>query len=279
MRALMSAFLLFLLVTSTIQADKPLKIDLNLEENEFGVSFLPMKSGEVAILHLSNGEHYLINSGPITEKKALYSFLDFFNIKEIKGMIVTDELEWHPKMVAALQKDFKIGEIFIGDQWNRLDKISQQFQVRTWKHGDMFEFSNHLVLKVLYEGAVQEEGLDFAIQFFKHRFLWLSSNSVNSENVLLDDTLKDVSVVKIPVFTKAKAMSEKLLKHIDPQTAILYRSKEKMMNSELLESIHETWIDLYLTGQHGLISIKFNQHNYEVITLDHESNSNILEEE
>ncbi|TMU86785.1 hypothetical protein FGG79_01155 [Bacillus sp. BHET2] len=269
MRVILTVMLLFLLAHSAAYGMKVPQVDLHVSTEEYAISFLPVLKGEVAVLHLASGENYLINTGPLEERKQLYYYLNQLHINSIKGMVITEKSEVHEKMISELMKKFSVNEIIVGESLAPF--ISKQLvqHVHTVQQDQTYAFSKELIMNVLHEGSDKGEGMDFSITFFHHRFLWLSSQSIHAEDALLTKPLQTVNIVKIPLHSKAESMSHQLLEHIDPQTAILYRSKERLLNGEMLEAINEAWVDLYLTGQHGLIAVKFNKRNYEVLTFDH----------
>ncbi|MCR8846913.1 hypothetical protein NQ095_00730 [Rossellomorea sp. SC111] len=270
MRVILLVMLSFLLMLSDAYGMKVPKVDLNVSQEEYAISFLPVQKGEVAVLHLSSGEHYLINTGSYKDRRQLYYYFNQIHIDNIKGLIITEKSEVDEKMIAELVKKFGIEEIVVGKSLEPF--MPKQFSrfIHTIQEDKTFTFSDELTIKAVHEGNEKREGLDFSITFFQHRFLWLSSQSSHAEGILLRKPLKSVNIVKLPVHAKTEGMSHELLKHVDPQTAILYRSKERLLNSDMLEAINEAWIDLYLTGQHGLIAVKFNRRNYEVLTFDQE---------
>lgn len=270
MRVILTVMLSFLLVISNAYGMKVPQVDLHVSHEEYAISFLPVLKGEVAVLHLGSGENYLINTGPLEECKELYYYLNQIQIDNIKGLIITEKSEVHEKMIDELVRKFNVGEIVVGKSLAQFipGKVSQITHIID--EDQTYTFSKELTMNIVHEGSGKGEGLDFSITFFHHRFLWLSSQSSHSEGVLLAKPLKSVNIVKVPIHSKAESMSNHLLKHIDPQTAILYRSKERLLNGEMLEAMNEAWIDLYLTGQHGLITVKFNKRNYEVLTFDQE---------
>jgi beta-lactamase superfamily II metal-dependent hydrolase len=268
MRGVISALLLFLFFSPSVHGIKVPELDLNLAENEYAISFLPLKNGEVAVLHLAAGENYLINTGPRTQVRELYYYLDQINIQEIKGIIITEEAEIYQDTLQTLIKKYSINEIMAGSSISELLLKIDASGLKSLKEGDIHQLSLELNLEVIHDGNDKQEGLDFSLTFFNHRFLWLSSQSKHAEGVFMTKPLENVNIVKIPLHSKTECISDPLIKHIDPQTALLYRSKKKLLNGDLLEAINEAWIDLYLTGQHGLITIKFNKNNYEVLTFE-----------
>ncbi|MFL8937009.1 hypothetical protein ACKA06_09435 [Rossellomorea oryzaecorticis] len=268
MKGVISALLLFLLFSPPVHGIKVPELDLNLAENEYAISFLPLKSGEVAVLHLAAGDNYLINTGPRSQVRELYYYLDQININEIKAVIITEQAEIYEDTLLKLRKKYSIAEIMAGASFSEPLMEAEMAGLKSLKEGDRYRLSPELDLEVIHDGNEKQEGLDFSLTFFNHRFLWLSSQSKHAEGVFMTKPLKNVNIVKIPLHSKTECISDPLIKHIDPQTALLYRSKEKLLNGDLLEAINEAWIDLYLTGQHGLITIKFNKSNYEVLTFE-----------
>ncbi|MCA1063155.1 hypothetical protein LCL98_06885 [Rossellomorea aquimaris] len=270
MRVSFTVLISFFLVISNTHGMRVPQVDLNVSHEEYAISFLPVLKGEIAVLHLAGGDNYLINTGPEAMRNQLYYYLNQLQINDIKGMIITEKNEVHSEMIAELWKKYSIEQIIVGQSLENAIPDNDAYNIYTLRDNQSYSLSKELALNVIHEGSGDGEGLDFSITFFHHRFLWLSSQSAHSEEVLMTKPLKNVNIVKIPLHSKAENISHRLLKHIDPQTALLYRSKERLLNGEMLEAINEAWIDLYLTGQHGLISIKLNKRNYEVLTFDQE---------
>jgi beta-lactamase superfamily II metal-dependent hydrolase len=268
MRVVIWVMLLFILVIPVSYGVKVPDLDLNLSQNEYAISFLPLKRGEVAVLHLPSGENFLINTGPLSQIEELFYYLNQINIKEIRAIILTEEAEIYTDTLTELRKKYSIDQLIAGNSFSGMLVKNKEAKIENLKEGETYPLSSELALEVIHEGNEKQEGLDFSLTFFQHRFLWLSSQSKHAEEVFLTKPLKNVNIVKIPLHSRTECISDPLIKHIDPQTALLYRSKEKLLNGDLLEAINEAWIDLYLTGQHGLISIKFNKNNYEVLTFE-----------
>ncbi|WP_201713293.1 hypothetical protein [Rossellomorea arthrocnemi] len=268
MRVILSVMLLFLLIISNAYGMKVPKVNLHVSQDEYAISFLPVQKGEVAVLHLASGDHYMINTGSFKDRNQLYYYFNQLHIDNIKGLIITEKSEVDERMIAELVEKFSIEEIVVGKSLEPDMPTLVSRIVHPVQEDQTYTFSDELSMRVVHDGNERREGLDFSITFFHHRFLWMSSQSSHSEGVLLSKSLKNVNIVKIPVHSKSESMSQRLLEHVDPQTAILYRSKERLLNGDMLEAINEEWIDLYLTGQHGLIAVKFNKRNYEVLTFD-----------
>ncbi|WP_100402481.1 hypothetical protein [Bacillus sp. FJAT-42315] len=250
MRMLFAVCLLIctLLNSSYVAAET---IDLNLKENELAITFLPLSDGEAAFLHTADGQHYLINTGTKESRPQIFSYMKKFAINQLSGLVITETQEELPPFIAQLKKDYQLSRIYGADM-----------QV-----GEVKQLQPGLELEILYNGIKQKEGIDFSIKHFDSRFLWLSSASTRAEKRLLKEELKDINIVKTPNFGQNDSMSYSLLTHIDPQTAIIFTKKESLPGGELMEMLHQMWIDVYYTKQHGLIMIKCNKIGYEVLTI------------
>ncbi|RIW33121.1 hypothetical protein D3H55_12110 [Bacillus salacetis] len=259
----------FLSSEGNILAAEP-QVDLKLKPEEFALSFLPFAKGEVAIIHLPGGINYLVNTGETDQVNNLEAILDKFGIKKIKGIIITDQKEYHPDSLSKIIEKWGAEEILTGSELvGRFGSRDQRFHAL--RKGEKLSLNQEVAINVMFEGNGNDEGLDFTVTSLPHRFLWMTSHSPAAEDSLINEKLSDVNILKVPLYDKTELLSERLLTHIDPQTAIFYREKKKFIHTDLLELFHESWIDVYFTGQHGLITIKFNENNYEVITFPEEN--------
>jgi beta-lactamase superfamily II metal-dependent hydrolase len=272
MRCMLAAILMVMFFLSSggnIIAAAP-KVDLKLKSGEFALTFLPFKKGEVGIIHLPQGINYLINSGEPEQLKDLSSILKQYGIERITGILVTDIKEYHPESLKAIMKKWGAEEILTGTML-AAQLTDPDLKVHALNKGEKVALNEKVSIDVMYEGYQANEGFDFTVTSLPHRFLWLSSHSSIAEDSLINEQLSNVNILKVPLYDKTELLSERLLNHIDPQTAIFYREKKKFINTDVLELFHESWIDVYFTGQHGLITIKFNKDNYEVITFPEEN--------
>ncbi|MGM7635355.1 hypothetical protein [Bacillus sp. Hm123] len=226
-------------------------IDLNLKENELAMTFLPLSDGEAAFLHTADGQHYLINTGTKESRSQIFSYMKKFSIDKLSGLVITERQEELAPFIARLKKEYQLSQVYGTDM----------------KADEMKQLQPGVELEILYNGIKWKEGIDFSIKYFDSRFLWLSSASVRAEKHLLKEELKDINIVKTPKFARNDSMSYSLLTHIDPQTAIIFTKKENLPGGELMEMLHQMWIDIYYTKQHGLIMIKYNKVGYEVLTI------------
>ncbi|MFK2824185.1 hypothetical protein QYG89_00570 [Bacillus sp. B190/17] len=241
-------------------------VHLNLKADEFALSFLPLTDGEAAILHTADGRHYLINTGYKGTGAEIFRYMNQFQIRTLDGLIITEKKYWQEPIIHQLVKKRKLKKVISGLP------MQGTFQedgliYEEWKEGDLRKLGPGVHLVVLYSGLKKGEGLDFSIKHYDSRFLWMSSASPSAEKKMFTHSLKDSNIVKIPMFGKRGSISYSLLTHIDPQTAVLFKQKKRHPDGELMEMLHQMWIDIYYTEQHGLFTIKFTKEGYEIFSV------------
>lgn len=240
-------------------------IHLNLEEEEFALSFLPLSDGEAAFLHTADGRHFLINTGHPDSEAEILQYMDRFRISKLDGLILTEKKYWRTSFIKELMTKRKLKKVFtswpLPARWRHSRLAHEQ-----WKEGKIQEIGRDVRIQVLHNGRGKNEGLDFSIKYYDSRFLWMSSASKPAEKALLSHSLKDSNIIKVPNFGEARSLSRDLLMHIDPQTAILFKQKAGHPDEKLMETLHQMWIDVYYTDQHGLLIIKFTKAGYELFT-------------
>lgn len=241
-------------------------IHLHLEEEEFALSFLPLSDGEAAFLHTSDGRHFLINTGHKGTGAEIFQYMNRFQIQELAGLIITEKKYWRESFIEELMKKRKLKKVFTGwalpANWH-----GSRLTHEKWQAGDLREISPGVRVSVLHNGLEKNEGLDFSIRHYGSRLLWLSSASKLAEKKMLALPLKDSNILKIPKFGEQDSLSNDLLIHIDPQAAVLFKQKANYPDERLMEMLHEMWIDVYYTGQHGILIIKFTKGGYELFSL------------
>ncbi|MDZ5473228.1 ATP-dependent DNA helicase [Bacillus sp. 31A1R] len=253
------------------------KIDLNLKTNELAVTFLSLSNGESILIQHSNGENILINTGGSGTEEELRKLFELYNVNKISTVILTnvaansENLSWvlqnyDVKQMIAGGSTIKHFETFL----NKDEDVSYHI----WSSGTKQQILPGLNTEVLFEGNGENEGMDLSIQFLRHRLLIMTSSSDRAMTKLLTQQLADVNIVKIADFARENVITDELIKHIDPQIAIVFHSKIVKPSSDLFKSLQAAWIDVYYTKKHGTVTMKFTDVNYEVITISNNGELN-----
>ncbi|KKB38384.1 ComEC/Rec2 family competence protein [Bacillus thermotolerans] len=241
-------------------------IDLRLDKDEIAISFLPLSDGEAALLQTGNGGQFLINTGEKNSRKEIFYYMAKLQIRQLDGLIVTEKKYWHEMFIEQLADNRGLKKVITAWPVDE-EKRDSRLAYERWVPGEIYDLGSEASLQPLYYGEGDDEGLDFSIRHRQSRFLWMSSASSLSEQEMLAQSLKDSNILKLPQFGKKDSLSYNLLTHIDPQSAILFKSKVDYPDDELLEVLHQTWIDVYYTDQQGLIIIKFTRDGYSILTI------------
>lgn len=243
-------------------------VDLNLKRNEIAFTFLSLSDGEAALIQHGSGENVLINTGGINTSPELERQLALFKVKRITKLIVTapEGLE-NLKNVA---EKYKVDEIVVGKRSQGgfgFTNGKSSTKVSKWEQGAKYELLPEFTARVIYDGDGEDEGIDLSFQYFHHQLFYITSTSQGSEQKFLAEDLRKVNIVKIPNYAGKQSFSEMLIEHLDPQIAIIFKSKAVKPSPDLVEMLHEAWIDVYFTKQHGTVTIKLTDSNYDVITI------------
>ncbi|WP_335869687.1 hypothetical protein [Bacillus sp. 2205SS5-2] len=255
-------WLICLLWVSTLPANAAEKtmIDFKVEENEVVFSYLPLDSGECAILHLPNNRNFLINAGVKEDEEEIFQFLRQFHIEKLDGILLTSMV--NSTTIQNLQKKYGMEELVLLAPLT-INAKSLFLKQTTISKGEKWSIDEGVEIEVNYEG----EGVNFLIKFHNHELFWMENLNENIEGIHLNQELQKVNILKLPLWSKSYFVSDKFIHHLDAQTAVIGNNGTVIKkNEDLLEAFYETWVDVYFTKQNGLISIKFNKNNYEVLT-------------
>ncbi|ESU30388.1 hypothetical protein G3A_22620 [Bacillus sp. 17376] len=243
-------------------------VDVNLKRNELAFTFLAISDGEAALIQHANGENILVNTGGNGTFKELEQLLALFHVNDLSTIILTANAG-QENLEQLIQK-YNVSRIFTGKAGNQVlaeASIPTEVKVQSWKQGELLKLMPGLTAEVIFNGSEENEGTDISFQFFHHQIFYVSSASHASEQAFLAEPLKNVNIVKLPFFAAKGSFSDLLIKHLDPQLAVIFKSNSIKPDPDLVEMLHEAWIDVYFTKQHGTVTIKLTDSTYDVITI------------
>ncbi|MCM3122168.1 MULTISPECIES: ATP-dependent DNA helicase [unclassified Mesobacillus] len=243
-------------------------VDVNLKRDELAFTFLALSDGEAALIQYATGENILVNTGGKGTMKELERLLALFHVKNISTVILTSSSEM--ENLEELIRKYDVGKVVSGKAGETalMEKgIPAGVKVEQWKQGDLRKLLPGLTAEVVFDGDKETEGTDISFQFFHHQIFYISSASRHSEQAFLAEPLRNVNIIKLPAYGAKGSFSDLLIEHMDPQLAIIFKSNSIKPDPDLVEMLHEAWIDVYFTKQHGTVTIKFTQSTYDVITI------------
>lgn len=245
-------------------------IDLKLKSDELAFTFFSLSDGEASLLHHGNDEKVLINTGGPGTEEELKKLLELYGVNRISAIILTDEELYNVASLKWLIEDFGVKEIIAYDSAVselRAENGISDLSLHAWNQNFKQQLFPGLLAEVLYAGNESGEGMDISFTFARHRVLFMNSTSPKSKHFLIKKELSNVNIVKLPAFGRNDSISEEMIKHLDPQIAILFYKPSIKHDSDLFGLLNDAWVDVYYTRKHGTVTIKFTDINYELFTI------------
>ncbi|MCM3617336.1 hypothetical protein M3936_07085 [Sutcliffiella horikoshii] len=242
------------------------KIDLNLSENEIAFTFLDLSQGESTLIQSNTGDNILFNTGGPEAGEELLYYLDIYGVDKLKAVIVTNETGEYIGNLNSIVKNIEVERIILPDP--SFDSTLQT-QEEVWNTGEITELFNGLTCEVLSKGNKESHfAMDLLLEFRGTNILYMTSAEKEVERNLMEKKeLSMVNILKVGDFGNPSGTTEAFLDECDPQVAIVFHKNEQKGVSDVLERLHETWMDIYQTRQVGNISVKARDHDYQVFTI------------
>jgi beta-lactamase superfamily II metal-dependent hydrolase len=242
------------------------KINLNLSKDEIAFTFFDLSQGESTLIQSSTGDNILLNTGGPEAGEELLYYLDIYGVDELKTVIVTSETDEYIGNLQSVVKNVQVHNIVLPDA--SMDSPLQMKNV-TWAEGDMTQLFEGLNCELLSKGNKDDHfTMDILLEYKGTNILYMTSAMEKVENKLMEK--KDLSVVnilKVGDFGNPSGTTEAFLEECDPQVAIVFYKDDQKGITDVLERLHETWMDIYQTRQVGNISVKAKDHDYQVFTI------------
>jgi competence protein ComEC len=263
----MASLKLFLLIYSLLTsfslgifAEEPLdravkKIDLQLEGEEMAVVCLPLTNGEAMLMKHAAGPTILVNTGGAGTEKQIQTWLNRLHVHKIDTILLTNVHRDFSFRFSSYKEKYHVKQVIAG--------INRRGVTSVWKEGE-----HHALLPNLMVDVLADDGGDLTLRFQYGRLclLYMASDDAAIEKRLMKIALKDVNVLKIANFAQHNHLSVSLLKHIDPQAAIIFHKDGVQPDQQLLEKFYKLWIDMYQVHQTGILMMKCDLSHYEIIT-------------
>ncbi len=255
---------------SASSIEKVESIHLNLKDHEIAVTFLGLHDGEATLIQGSNGENIMVNLGGKETCSELREMLKTYGVKEISTLVITNRQNLFLDQLTQIISKYKVKKLISTPEIvNELINMASPFaevEVIPWKEGTRQKLLPDLAAEVLFSGEGETEGLDFTLQFFKHRLFLMTSSSDYVEEHLVKKNLDDITIFKVPNGAMENSLSKKLIQNVNPQISILFESEQHQPDPEIIYDLQDTWSEVLYTKKHGTITIKFTENNYEVFT-------------
>ncbi|CAH0345516.1 hypothetical protein [Bacillus sp. CECT 9360] len=239
------------------------KIDLNLTDNEYAMTFFALDQGDAAIIQ-GKDSTILINTGPATASAELKAWLTLYDVKKIDAVILTKTAENLPDIVA----DYDVTRVIAGKKMQEdVSSVLSDFpevEINSWSLEQSKEMvMDGIEISVVHENDTEGSELDLSIKIQDKQLLYLTSSSEELKNKLMKLDASGIHLIKAPI----KGLSFDVAKHLDPQAVILYERYEKKAEKEMIQKFHELWIEVFNTAEQGTVTAKFTENNHEIFPI------------
>lgn len=246
-------------------------INLKLKDHEMAVSFLGLTNGEATLIQGPNDENILVNTGGESVESELDEWLQFYGVKEINSLILTNKQGLNESQINHLISKYFIKEIVttreISNQLSAYFHGANLIPIKVWGEGTSKQILPEVLANVQFAGNEQDEGLDFTLKFYKHRLFFMTSYSPRSQEMLMKKNLGDINVFKVPTMVEDNSLSEKLIHTVNPQISILFSAEKNSPDIDMIQDLQDSWSEVYFTKKQGTVTIKFTESNYEVFNI------------
>ncbi|RFU69120.1 hypothetical protein [Bacillus sp. V59.32b] len=237
------------------------KIDLNLTDNEYAMTFFALDQGETAIIQ-GKDSTILINTGA-AEAVELKAWLRLYDVKKIDAVILTKPAENLQDIVA----DYDIRRVIAGEKTQEDVRSAlndfPEVEISSWSEQSKDMVLNEIEISVVHENDTDRSELDLLIKIHDKRLLYITSSSEELKNKLMKVDASGIHLIKAPV----KGLSFDVAKHLDPQAVILHERYEKKAEKEMIQKFHELWIEVFNTAEQGTVTAKFTENNHEIFPI------------
>lgn len=244
------------------------RVNLKLSDNEIAITFLALSNGEATLIQHAEAGNILLNTGGPGTREELKELLRMYNITDLHSVIMTNDQKEYNHNLDWVVSNYSVDEVIVGSESPRLVAKLNYPKVTYWGVGEHYELLPNLIVHVVHEHHnARQNGIDISLKYGNHHILYMSSADITIERALAKLDLKDVNILKVADFASNIGTSQTLLDSVDPQVAVIFKKKGSLPSQDVLERLHDTWIDIYQTSQYGNVSIKFGPNKYDIITI------------
>lgn len=250
-----------------------------LGEGEMLVSFFPLSVGEATLIQFFNRDTYLIDTGSEESSEELIFLLHQHGVQKIKGIFLINVCEEHIGGLKMLMDQFEVESILLPELTYSTYLLSIPSHITIHQLSANDEWALYPNVKITVMGpseplslSPQVNSLVFQLHHQDIQFLFTGDIDLNMEERLIHQFHLSSEILKVSDFGSNFASSPSFIKAVDPHIGIIFSNNPEMYNvsDDVLERLHESWIDVYIPKKHGEVQIFSNGIDYEVEIIKNE---------
>lgn len=264
----------------TIKIEDPVASEDESQFHGLIINFLKLPDGESSIVRLPNGKTMLIDTGSEQDVSTIQKELAARKITRLDYVVISSDLPNHAGGYAKLAQAIQIETVLLPKltaySIRQSVPIEKEMRVVLLAAGDTLTLDAGVSMFVLHPSenlllAPQDNSLVFQIIHDKIHFLFTGGIGEEAEERLLVLQKKQLpsEIIKVAEQGSSQSSSQPFLTAVDPQVAVIQTGKSleamKDNEEEIVERLHESWAETYITSQQGTITLLSSGNDYRVL--------------
>lgn len=272
--------LIICLLTMVQLAFMPVLAFGKTDNSTFEIKFIDVGQGDAALIKC-DGHYMLIDGGPSNASSTIYSILKKEKIDKLDYMIATHPDADHIGGLSGALNYAKVEKCFCSvtqhdtKTFNSLLKYlaKQKVSITVPQSGDTFNLGGANIT-ILGPGSKADDtnnsSIVVKVEYGNNYFLFMGDAEAEEEAQIINKwkNLK-CDVIKIGHHGSASSTSDKLLKSVKPQYAIISVGIDNAYghpDQSALDRLNKAAVEIYRTDQHGDITIVSDGKSIEITT-------------
>lgn len=247
-------------------------LPIGQDAQEIAVHFLAISQGESTLIQGTDGFTMLVDAGSAKSGSELADLLEQNHILKIDALVLTGDMDHHVGGADKILERFPVDQVLVPKLIKETILREIHIPVRkleTIQEGQTLEWPQ-FKMRILHPAeplslSPQANSLVFQLIHGDVKFLFTSDINEAAENELLQKYNVKSQILKVSDSGSNQASSPAFLEKVDAHAAIIFKNQTVAEGvDEVVERLHETWIDIYQTKNHGTISIFSDGEDYRI---------------
>ncbi len=258
-----------------VAAVQPNSAELSEKQDFHGmtVQFLAISEGEATLITFSQGYTLLIDAGSAKSGDEVADFLEQNHVKKIDLLVLTGDMDEHIGGANEILSQFPVEQVMLPAAIKETITDEVQAPMRSVlavEEGEAYPLPQEAKIRILHPGdplSLTPQANSLVLQLIHGNIKWLFTSDITEEveHELMEKYNLKSQFLKVSDSASNLASSPQFLKKVDPHAAVIFSDDEKVIGfDEVLERLHETWIDVYQTKNHGTIRVLSDSKDYRI---------------
>ena len=248
------------------EVNRSVKPESVKEKSKLTIQFIDVGQADAALVKC-DGHYMLIDGGDKSSSQKMYSLLSKDDIDELDIVVATHVHDDHIGGLSGAL-NYAAADIILSpatdydsDAFKDIVKYAGDTQITTPESGDKYSLGDAeiTIFSVNNNGNVNDTSIVLKIEHSDKSFLFMGDAEESAETELLNSDFDlSADVIKIGHHGSNTSTSEKFLKAVDPDYAIISVGKDNSFNfptSDVLNRLNDSGVEIYRTDLNGDITL------------------------